>query len=159
MSVTTPTASQRPSILAAFQTAPTSVKVLVAILYGLGVLTLIEMAVFVAGGGFIVPQDHVAAVVSDLAVLVMVLILFLLGSGITRGYFGSWLATLILTFLFGIQSVQVILIGVTGRTMFRAGEVVAVLALLLTPAVRQHCLKRRAIGPALAVEGDDDGSA
>jgi len=77
MSVATPTASQRPSILAAFQTAPTLVKVLV----------------------------------------------------------------------------------VTGRTMFRAGEVVTVLALLLTPAVRQHCLKRRAIRPALAVEGDDDGSA
>ena len=35
-----------------------------------------------------------------------------------------------------------ILIAVTGRTMFRAGEVVTVLALLLAPAVSQHCPKR-----------------
>ena len=72
----------------------------------------------------------------------MVLVLFLLGRGITRGSYGSWLATLILTVLFGIQSVQVILFAVTARAMFRAGEVVAVLALLLTPTVRQHCPKR-----------------
>ena len=142
MSVTTPSAPQRSSVLAAFQTAPTLVKVLASILYGLGLLTLIQMAVRVAGGGLIVPQDQVAAVVSDLSVLVMVLILFFLGRGITRGSYGSWLATLVLTFLFGIQSVQVILFSVTGRAMFRAGEVVAVLMLLLTPAVRQHCSKR-----------------
>ena len=142
MSVPTPSAPQRSSVLAAFQTAPTLVKVLASILYGLGLLTLIQMAVWVAGGGLIVPQDQVAAVVSDLSVLVMVLILFFLGRGITRGSYGSWLATLVLTFLFGIQSVQVILFSVTGRAMFRAGEVVAVLMLLLTPAVRQHCPKR-----------------
>ena len=142
MSVPTPSAPQRSSVLAAFQTAPTLVKVLASILYGLGLLTLIQMAVWVAGGGLIVPQDQVAAVVSDLSVLVMVLILFFLGRGITRGSYGSWLATLVLTFLFGIQSVQVILFSVTGRAMFRAGEVVAVLMLLLTPAVRQHCSKR-----------------
>src|SRR5664279_1184047 len=86
MSVTTPTASRRPSLLAAFQTAPTLVKLLVSILCGVGLLTLTQLVVLVAGGGFIVPQDQVAAVVSDLFVLVMVLILFLLGSGITRGY-------------------------------------------------------------------------
>lgn len=56
--------------------------------------------------------------------------------------YGSRLATLILTVLFAIQSVPVILIAVTGRTMFRAGEVVTVLALLLAPAVGQHCPKR-----------------
>jgi hypothetical protein len=142
MSVTTPPAPQKPSVLAAFQTAPTLVKVLASILYGLGLLTLIQMAMWVAGGGLIVPQDQVVAVVSDLSVLVMVLILFLLGRGITRGSYGSWLAILILTVLFGIQSVQVILFSVTGRAMFRAVEVVAVLVLLLTPAVCQHCSKR-----------------
>jgi len=142
MSVTPPPAPQKPSVPAAFQTAPTLVKVLATILYGLGLLTLIEMAVWMAGGGLIVPQDQVVAVVSDLSVLVMVLILFLLGRGITRGSYGSWLATLVLSFLFGIQIIRVIQFSVTGRGMFRAGEVVAVLALLLTPAVRQHCSKR-----------------
>jgi len=148
MSLTTPPAPQKPSILAAFQTAPTLVKLLASILYGVGLLTLIQLAVWVAGGGFIVPQDQVAAIVSDLSVLVMVLILFLLGRGVTRGAYSSWFSTLILTVLFGIQSVQVILIAVTGRTMFRAGEVVAVLALLLTPAVRQHCPKKPRRRPA-----------
>ena len=41
MPVTTPPAPQKPSVLAAFQTAPTLVKVLASILYGLGLFTLI----------------------------------------------------------------------------------------------------------------------
>ena len=149
MPVTTPPAPLKPSFRAAFQTAPTLVKVLASILYGLGLLTLMQMAVWVVTvGGLIGPQDQVRAAVSYLSALVMVLILFLLGMGITRGSYPSWLGTLVLTVLFGIESVQAILFAVTARTMFRAAEVLAVLALLLTPAVRQHCPKRPRRRPA-----------
>ena len=50
MSVTTPPAQQKPSVLAAFQTAPTLVKVLASILSVLALLTLIQMAVWGAAG-------------------------------------------------------------------------------------------------------------
>ncbi len=114
MSVTTRSAAQKPSILAAFQTAPTLVKVLASILYAVGLLTLIQMAMSAAGGGLIVPQDQVVAVMLDLFELVVALVAFLLGKGITRGSYGSWLATLIFTVFFGVQqSVQVILTAVS----------------------------------------------
>ena len=44
MSVTAPPALQKPSILAAFTAAPTLVKVLAAILYAIGLLTLIPVS-------------------------------------------------------------------------------------------------------------------
>ncbi|MEO8556034.1 MAG: hypothetical protein ABI474_05135 [Actinomycetota bacterium] len=145
MSVTAPPEPQKPSILAAFQTAPMLVKVLASVLYGVGLLTLIQMASFVADWRLIGPNDHVAAVVSGLPGLVVALLLLLLGRGITRGAYGSWLATLIFAVLLIVQRVLWILPTVTGswtRTVLMVGVALAVLALLLTPAVRQHCPKR-----------------
>jgi hypothetical protein len=92
MSATTPPAPQKPSVLAAFQTAPTLVKVLASILYGVGLLTLIQMAMVVVDWRLIGPNDYVAAVASNLLGLVVALLLLLLGRGITRGAYGAWLA-------------------------------------------------------------------
>ncbi|NMM23075.1 MAG: hypothetical protein HHJ11_06200 [Phycicoccus sp.] len=138
-----PPALQKPSILAAFTTAPTLVKVLVAILYAFGLLTLMQVAQLMVAGGRVVPQDRLPAAMADLWAIVVAVVLVVLGWGITRGVFGSWLLTLIITVLFGAQRVLWMLTTTTGvRTVFTVGAAVAVLALLLTPVVRQHCAKR-----------------
>lgn len=143
MSVTIPPAPPKPSILAAFRTAPALVKVLASILCGVGLLTLIQLAVVVVHVGLISPSARGTAMVADLFAVVVALTSFLLARGITRGEFGSWLWTLIFTVLGLVQSVLWILADVMEfRTFLILGLAVAVLALLLTPAVRQHCPKR-----------------
>jgi len=143
MSVTPPPALQKPSVLAAFTAAPTLVKVLAAILYAIGLLTLIQVAQLMVAGGRVVPQDRLPAAMADLSAVVVAVVSVVLGWGITRGVFGSWLLTLIVTVLFGAQRVLWMATTATGvRTVLAAGAAVAVLALLLTPAVRQHCAKR-----------------
>ena len=143
MSVIPPPALQKPSILAAFRAAPTLVKVLAAILYAIGLLTLIQVAQLMVAGGRVVPQDRLPAAVADLLAVVVAVVLVILGWGITRGVFGSWLLTLIVSVLFGAQRVLWMATAATGvRTVLAAGAAVAVLTLLLTPAVRQHCAKR-----------------
>ena len=140
MSVNTPPAPPRTSILAAFQSAPTMVKGLASILYAVGLLTLLQEAIVVADVGLVSPAARGTAMVADLFALVVALISFLLGRGITRGSYASWLLTLILTVLGIVQSVLWILVAVADtRTFLIVGVAAAVLALLLTPAVRQHC--------------------
>jgi hypothetical protein len=118
------------------------VKVLASILYAVGLLTLLQEAMVVADVGLISPAARGVAMVADLFALVVALISFLLGRGITRGSFASWLLTLIFTVLGIVQSVLWILIAVADtRTLLIVGVAAAVLALLLTPAVRQHCPK------------------
>ncbi|MEP7036257.1 MAG: hypothetical protein ABI662_10075 [Dermatophilaceae bacterium] len=142
MSVTTPPAKQGWSILAGFQTAPTLVKVLASILYGVGLLTLVQLAMVVADVGLVSPRVRGMAMAADLFAVVVALISFALGRGITRGSFVSWLVTLICTALGIIQSVLWILVTVTDtRTALIFAVALAVLALLLTPAVRRHCPK------------------
>ena len=143
MSVNTPPAPPRTSILAAFRSAPTMVKVLASILYAVGLLTVLQEAMVVADVGLISPAARGVAMVADLFALVVALISFLLGRGITRGSYASWLLTLIFTVLGIVQSVLWILIAVADtRTFLIVGVAAAVLALLLTPAVRRHCPKR-----------------
>ena len=143
MSVTPPPALRRPSILAAFAAAPTLVKLLAAILYAIGLLTLIQVAQLMVAGGRVVPQDRLPAAMADLSAVVVAVVLVVLGWGITRGVFGSWLVALILTVLFGAQLVRLTATAATGvRTALTAVAVLAVLALLLTPAVRHHCAKK-----------------
>jgi hypothetical protein len=143
MSVPAPPAQQKPSILAAFRAAPTQVKVLAAILYAIGLLTLIQQAQWMMAGVRVVPQDRLPAAMAVLSAVVVVVVLVVLGWGITRGVFGSWLLTLIGTVLFGAQRVLWMLTAATGvRTVLAFGVAAAVLALLLTPVVRQHCAKR-----------------
>ena len=143
MSVTTPPATQKPSVLAAFQTAPTLVKVLASILYGVGLLTVVQWALVVAKVGLFSPAARGTAIVADIFALVVALISLLLGKGITRGSYVSWLLTLIFTVLGIVQSVLWILSAVADtRTVLILGIAVAVLSLLLTPAVRRHCPKR-----------------
>lgn len=143
MSVTAPPELQKPSILAAFKAAPTLVKALAAILYAIGLLTLVQVAQVMVVGGLVVPQDRLPAAMSNLSAVVVAVFSVVLGWGITRGVFGSWLLTLIVTVLFGTQWVVWMFTAATGlRTVFAVGVAVAVLALLLTPVVRQHCAKR-----------------
>ena len=142
MSVNTPPAPPRTSILAAFRSAPTMVKVLASILYAVGLLTVLQEAMVVADVGLISPAARGVAMVADLFALVVALISFLLGRGITRGSYASWLLTLIFTVLGIVQSVLWILIAVADtRTFLIVGVAAVVLALLLTRAVRQHCPK------------------
>lgn len=122
------------------------VQVLASILYGVGLLTLIQMAVLAAGGGLIA-ANAVATGVANLFALVVALNSLLLGKGVTRGSYVSWLATLILTALFVVQGVLSILTAPTGSSALVIVVpvpvcAVAVLALLLTRAVRQHCPKK-----------------
>lgn len=143
MPVTPSPAPQKTSVLAAFRTAPASVKVLASILYGVGLLTLIQLAVVVVNVGLISPSARGTAMVADLFAVVVALTSFLLGRGITRGAFGSWLWTLIFTVLGIVQSLLWIMADVMDiRTFLIVGVALVVLALLLTPAVRRHCPKR-----------------
>lgn len=144
--MTPPPALRRASILAAFAAAPTLVKLLAAVLYAIGLLTLIQVAQLMVAGGRVVPQDRLPAAMADLFAVVVAVVLLVLGWGITRGVFGSWLVALILTVLFGAERVRWIATATTGvRTALAAVLAVlavAVLALLLTPAVRHHCAKK-----------------
>jgi hypothetical protein len=143
MSGTTPPAPQRLSILAEFQTAPMLVRVLASVLYGVGLLTLVQLAMVVAEVGLISPAARGIAMVADLFAIVVALISFLLGKGLTRGSYGSWLMTLAFTVLGIVQSVLWMLTTPTQtRTVLVLVVAVVVLALLLTPAVRRHCPKR-----------------
>lgn len=143
MSVTPPPALQKPSILATFTTAPTMVKVLAAILYAIGLLTLVQVAQLMVAGGSVGPQDRLPAAMADLSAVVVAVVSVVLGWGITRGVFGSWLLTLIITVLFGAQRVLWMLTTTTGvRTVLAVGVAVAVVALLITPVVRHHCAKK-----------------
>lgn len=143
MSVTTPAAPQKSSFLAAFRTAPASVKVLASILYGVGLLTLIQLAMVVVHVGLISPGARGTAMVADLFAVVVALTSFLLARGITRGAYRSWLWTLIFTGLGFVQSILWILSDVMDtRTVLIVVVAAVVLALLLTPAVRRHCPTR-----------------
>ena len=119
------------------------VRVLASILYGVGLLTLIQLAIVVVDVGLISPGARGAAMVADLFAVGVALTSFVLGRGITRGAFGSWLWTLIFTVLGIVQCLLWVLADVMDiRTVMIAGVAVVVLALLLTPAVRRHCPKR-----------------
>ncbi len=143
MSVTTPPAPQKPSILSAFQTAPRLVRALASILYAVGLFTLVQLALVVAKVGLITPAARGWAMVADLFALVVALISFLLGRGITRGSYVSWLLTLVCAVLGIVQSVLWNLtVNIETRTVLILGIAVLVVALLLTPSVRRHCAKR-----------------
>lgn len=143
MSVTTPPAPQRLSILAEFQTAPPPVRALASILCGVGLLTLVQLAVVLSHEGLISPDARGIAMVAHLFAVAVALISLLLARGITRGSYVSWLLTLVFTVLGIVQGVLWILTTVTQtRTVLVLGVAVVVLALLLTPAVRRHCPKR-----------------
>ncbi len=143
MSGTTPPAPQRLSILAGFQTAPILVRALVSILYGVALLTLVQLAIVVAHVGLISPAARGIAMVADLFAIVVALISFVLGKGITSGSYSSWLTTLVFAVLGISQSVLWMMTTPTQtRTVLVLVVAVVVLALLLTPAVRRHCPKR-----------------
>ena len=135
---------QHLSIVGAFKAAPTLVKVLAASLY-LPALLLVVDSVRTAiefhaevDGGFAVIASFVAVLVG----LVLALVGFLLGKGIARGARGTWVLALVLTVIALLACLHSLLGYVSVYVILNTIVMVALLGLLLTPVVRQHCTKK-----------------
>ena len=132
---------QKLSIVGAFQSAPTLVKVLAACLYLDALVRLGEAGAATAGLGN--ENSHVMANARVVFVaLALALIPFLLGNGIARGAHHTWLLTLVLVIVEIVFDLRSVLASVTVSSMANMVIPVAVLALLLTLFVRLHFTKR-----------------
>jgi hypothetical protein len=139
--------SRQPPIVGGFRFAPpTLVRVLVATMY-LPALCSLGMAVMAAR----VEHDRynlqmIAAAVLVVSGLVLALISFALGRGITHGSHDIWQLTVVLVVLVLLAFLawvlpfwSVSIWAAVAATIVVSAIPVAVLALLLTPVVRQHC--------------------
>ena len=151
MSVSAPSEVSPPqklSIVEAFKTAPTLVKVLAASFY-LPALLMLGYAFLVAAGvALAVAAFDSSAMGTALAAYVLVLgllcamVSFLLGKGIARGARGTWIVAVVLYGIALLLSLLSILADVTVTSILDLVISVATLALLLTPVVRLHCAKK-----------------
>ncbi len=138
---------QQPSIVGDLQFArPTLVRVLVASMY-LPALTCLGMVAATMAGS---NQPLSGAVPLVLSGLVMALIAFVLGKGIARGSHAIWVVTLILAAISVVQSLPALLLlpwfaeegaGLVAIVVWGVVTPVVVLALILTPTVRGHCVR------------------
>ena len=143
MSVNVPSAVTQPqerSVLRAFLTAPTLVKVLTGSLYLSSVLAAVQ-ALFagmqLGSSPLIGPMASSAGV--SIAAL-WALISFFLGEGIVRGSHRTWTLTLVLSGLWLLYDLAE-MSSLHSRSRLQTVITVAVLALLFCPAVRRHCTK------------------
>jgi hypothetical protein len=133
--------SQKLSTAGAFQTAPTLVKTLVAFLYLEALLRLGQAVPTMVG----LSDDSRDIMVNARVVflgLALALIPFLLGKHIARGAHSMWLLTLVLVVVEVPFDVHSVLAGLTVTSLLNVIFPFAVLALLLTLFVRQHCTKK-----------------
>jgi hypothetical protein len=142
MSVSVPSEVTQPeesSVLRAFLTAPTLVKVLTGSLYLSALLAAVQ-ALFAGmqlGSPLIGPMASPAGV--TIAAL-WALISFFLGEGIVRGSHRTWTLTLVLSGLWLLYDLAE-MSSLYSRSRLQTVITVAVLALLFGPAVRRHCTK------------------
>jgi hypothetical protein len=120
--------------------APTLVKVLAAFLY-LESLLRLEEAVACAVGLSDNSQDIMVNARLVFLALALALVPLLLGKRIARAERGPWLLTLVLTVVTLPFAFRAVVNGATVMLILHLVITVAVLALLLTPAVRRHCMK------------------
>jgi len=150
---------QNLSIVGAFKAAPTLVKALIGCLYARALLVLggYVADMLSLGDTFDTITDSsntpaladaspslglVAILVGVGFALVVGLITFLLGKGLARGARSMWLLTLVLTVVIFAFAVISVLAAATVGSILNVVITVAMLALLLTPVVRQHCTKK-----------------
>jgi hypothetical protein len=142
MSVSVPSEVTQPeesSVLRAFLTAPTLVKVLTGSLYLSALLAAVQ-ALFAGmqlGSPLIGPMASPAGV--TIAAL-WALISFFLGEGIVRGSHRTWTLTLVLSGLWLLYDLAE-MSSLYSRSRLQTVITVAVLTLLFGPAVRRHCTK------------------
>lgn len=137
---------QSPSIVGAFHSAPTLVRVLAGCLY-LDALLRLGQAVAVTAGLSDETTDMMANAGAVCLALALALIPFLLGMGVARGAHCMWLLTLVLVVVELLVDVRAVLAGATVGSILSMVIPVAVLALLLTLFVRQHFTNRQRSGP------------
>ena len=148
MSIDTPSEvspSQKLSIVGAFKAAPTLVKVLAASFYLPALLLMLESVKIASMSDPALPDSGLAEIfgfVGLLGGIALALVGFLLGKGIARGARGTWVLALVLTVIALLACIQS-LVGYTSVfAILNMIIMVALLALLLTPVVRQHCTKK-----------------
>ena len=123
------------------QSAPSLVTGLVGFLYVEALLSLWHAVTAIVG----LSDDSRDIMVNARVVflgLALALIPFLLAKGIARDAPGTWLLTLVLAVVALAFDLPSLLAGATLSSISSVAVMVAVLTLLLTPAVRRHCTKR-----------------
>ena len=131
---------QESSILGAFLTAPTLVKVLTGSLYLSALLAAVQAisaAMQLGSSPLIGPMASRAGV--TIAAL-WALSSFFLGEGIVRGSHRTWTLTVVLSGLWLLYDLAE-MSSLYSRSRLQNVITVAVLALLFSPAVRRHCTK------------------
>lgn len=131
------------SVVGAFKTAPTLVKVLAASFYLSGLYLLwLAFAAFTSPSTAAGGDNVLVGVFLSFFFVLMALVGFLLGKGIARGARGTWLLSLVLCGLALAVVVLGMLGAVTVTSIVNVVILVVTLALLLTPVVRQHCTNK-----------------
>ena len=140
---TPPLAAPTPnlSIVGAFRAAPTPVKILAASMYLPALLILgLTAAAVLAALGF---GDNV--MVTGVLVfygVILALISFLLGKGIARGAWGTWMLSVVLYVVGLLSGVPLLMDGVNMTSILYMVAMIVPLVLLLSPTVRAHCTKK-----------------
>ena len=143
MSVNVPSEVTQPeerSVVRAFLTAPTLVKVLTGSLYLSSLLAAVQA---LSAGMQLGSSPLIGPMASPAGVTIATLwavISFFLGEGIGRGSHRTWTLTLVLNGLWLLYDLTE-MTSLYSRNRLQSVITVTALALLFSPAVRRHCTK------------------
>ena len=143
MSVNAPsevTQPEKSSVVRAFLTAPTLVKVLTGSLYLSALLAAVQALFAGMQLGSSPPIGPMASPAGVTIAALWALISFFLGDGVVRGSHRTWTLTLVLSGLWLLYDLAEVS-SLYSRSRLQTVITVAVLALLFSPTVRRHCTK------------------